>query len=478
MIYKNLYIYIYIYIFLLLNFLIAACDSPKSEKTSKASSNTAEGETTKTQLIQGTTIGFAKKSDKASITETSSYKQEIRKTKEVADDTGAITYKSSDTSIATVDVKTGVVTLVEVGIITITATKAATDKYKASETTYKLTIIGLLLGTIIEYADTSATQVFSEGGTYTHPLTKTTVADDTGDITYTSSNTDIATIDINGEVTFVKAGIVSITATKAGTSNAFASSEAQYTLTIELAEGTVIEYADTSATQVFSEGGTYTHPLTKTTVAEDLGDITYTSSNTDIATIDINGEVTFVKAGIVSITVRKAATDKYKASEATYELSIKKFKPTTKAALVAEIKRAVKAKGNKVNLNYIDTSAITDMSDLFARYGGYDLKDFNGDISNWDVSKVKDMNRMFLASAFKGDISRWKVQNVTDMQSMFHHATAFTQNLDTWVINVAIRNNNWAKAKSMFTDSGLANNLPSWCESDATCKTKVVLEFK
>ncbi len=142
------------------------------------------------------------------------------------------------------------------------------------------------------------------------------------------------------------------------------------------------------------------------------------------------------------------------------------------------------------------------MSNLFARYGGFGLQDFNGNISDWNVSKVKDMSDMFLASAFNGDISdwnvasvenmnrmfqasvfngnisRWKVQNVTDMQSMFHDATAFTQNLDAWVINVAIRNNNWAKAKSMFYKSGLANNLPSWCESDATCKTEVVLEFK
>ncbi len=159
------------------------------------------------------------------------------------------------------------------------------------------------------------------------------------------------------------------------------------------------------------------------------------------------------------------------------------------------------AKGNKVNLNYIDTSAITDMSALFRRYSGFDLEDFNGDISDWDVSKVKDMSFMFSVSAFNGDISdwdvasvenmssmfqtsvfngnisRWKVQNVTDMRYMFYEATSFTQNLDAWVINVAIRNNNWAKAKSMFYKSGLANNLPSWCESDATCKTKVkVLE--
>ena len=64
-------------------------------------------------------LALLKKAIKHQLLKTSSYKQEIRKTKEVADDTGAITYKSSDTSIATVDAKTGVVTLVEVGIITI-----------------------------------------------------------------------------------------------------------------------------------------------------------------------------------------------------------------------------------------------------------------------------------------------------------------------------------------------------------------------
>jgi surface protein len=47
---------------------------------------------------------------------------------------------------------------------------------------------------------------------------------------------------------------------------------------------------------------------------------------------------------------------------------------------------------------------------------------FNGDISKWDVSNVKNMNRMFESSTFtceNGDISNWDVSNVKDMSFMF-----------------------------------------------------------
>jgi hypothetical protein len=33
---------------------------------------------------------------------------------------------------------------------------------------------------------------------------------------------------------------------------------------------------------------------------------------------------------------------------------------------------------------------------------------FNGDISNWDVSRLNNINAMFNHSKFKGDISEWK----------------------------------------------------------------------
>lgn len=56
---------------------------------------------------------------------------------------------------------------------------------------------------------------------------------------------------------------------------------------------------------------------------------------------------------------------------------------------------------------------------------------FNGDISQWDVSNVKNMKQMFCYSKFNGDISKWDVSNVKDMDSMFTNAK-FNKNISNW----------------------------------------------
>ena len=66
-----------------------------------------------------------------------------------------------------------------------------------------------------------------------------------------------------------------------------------------------------------------------------------------------------------------------------------KYFPETKKELKDIIKQRIKQEGNKVDLNDIDVSKITDMSRLF------ELTDFNGDISNWDVSNVTDTKLIF-----------------------------------------------------------------------------------
>ncbi len=102
-----------------------------------------------------------------------------------------------------------------------------------------------------------------------------------------------------------------------------------------------------------------------------------------------------------------------------------------KKALQDEITKAIAEHGATANLNYIDTSEVTDMSRLFE----YNAT-FNGDISKWDTSSVTHMQEMFLsARAFNQPLNSWDVSQVTNMGSMFNNATAFNQNLNTWTVS-------------------------------------------
>ena len=80
---------------------------------------------------------------------------------------------------------------------------------------------------------------------------------------------------------------------------------------------------------------------------------------------------------------------------------------------------------NKTNFNCIDTSEITDMSNLFNDVNG--IKKLNFDISGWDVSNVKDMSNMFSGCEyFDCDLSEWDVSNVENMSYMFNKCDDFT----------------------------------------------------
>ena len=59
--------------------------------------------------------------------------------------------------------------------------------------------------------------------------------------------------------------------------------------------------------------------------------------------------------------------------------------PVARKELQEIIKQRIKEEGNECDLNDIDVSKINDMSKLFKE------SEFNSDISNWDVSNVKDM---------------------------------------------------------------------------------------
>ena len=84
------------------------------------------------------------------------------------------------------------------------------------------------------------------------------------------------------------------------------------------------------------------------------------------------------------------------------------------------------------NVSNWDVSRVTNMNDLF---GTSDPNTFDEDISAWDVSAVTSMAGMFFQSAFNQPLNNWNVSKVTDMKYMFLQASAFNQPLDEWDVS-------------------------------------------
>ena len=111
------------------------------------------------------------------------------------------------------------------------------------------------------------------------------------------------------------------------------------------------------------------------------------------------------------------------------------------------------------DINFWDTSNITDMSEMF-----YDALSFNQPLNDWDTSNVTNMSRMFyLAKSFNQPLNDWNTSNVTNMSEMFHFAYRFNQSLDKWdTSNV----NNMSK---MFSGAYCFNQLLNdWDTSNVT----------
>ena len=128
------------------------------------------------------------------------------------------------------------------------------------------------------------------------------------------------------------------------------------------------------------------------------------------------------------------------------------YHPKTKDELLELINQLIKERGNEADLNDIDTSEITDMSYMF------NYSKFNGDISNWDVSNVKNMQEMFYNSKFtgeNGDISKWDVSNVKNMGHMFRYSE-FNVDISNWDVS------NVKDMSFMFTNTPLEKNPPKW----------------
>ena len=107
------------------------------------------------------------------------------------------------------------------------------------------------------------------------------------------------------------------------------------------------------------------------------------------------------------------------------------YYPKTKDELIYNIKNLIKQE--IYDFNCIDTSEITDMSNLFDDISV--RRNFN--VSKWNVSNVKYINCIFNGCKyFDCDLSKWDVSNVENMLGTFSRCENFKgKGLENWNVS-------------------------------------------
>ena len=111
--------------------------------------------------------------------------------------------------------------------------------------------------------------------------------------------------------------------------------------------------------------------------------------------------------------------------------------------------------------NATDTPNLNDVKSMVAMFSG--CTNFNGDLTDWEVSGITNMASLFEATNFNGDISGWDVSNVTSMTSMFNGATSFNQDIGGWDVS------NVTSMSLMFSGATSFNqNIGGWTVGNVT----------
>ena len=253
-----------------------------------------------------------------------------------------VTWTSSNTSIATVS-STGTVTALKDGTVTITATtKDGSFTATATVTVKTVKVTGISV---------NKTTVSVKEGKVSKVVATVSPSNATNkNVTWSSANSGIAKVSSTGVITGVKEGTTTITVKTA---------DGNYTKTINVTVLPIVEAKSVaiSGNTSGTEGGKITLKAIINPSDTDDKTVTWTSSNTSIATVSSTGVVTLKKAGTVTITAETKNGKK-----ATHTITIKE-----KAASYAIILTALKD----------ELGSVTQYSILVTKNGS-EFKDFKG----------------------------------------------------------------------------------------------------
>ncbi len=141
-----------------------------------------------------------------------------------------------------------------------------------------------------------------------------------GTLTYSSDNTNVATVDSTGKVTIVGVGTATITV-KAAAKGSYRAGSREVTVTVNAASPTFS--GSTSFTKTYGDAA-----FSLGQSVNSGGTLTYSSNNTNVATVDTSGNVTIKGAGTATIAVSAAAKGNYAAGSRNVTVKVNTAAPT------------------------------------------------------------------------------------------------------------------------------------------------------
>ena len=205
----------------------------------------------------------------------------------------SVTWSSSNTSVATVS-SSGVVTAKAAGTATITATTNDGAKKATCTVTVKAATVSV---TGVSLDNTSLSMTVGNTQTLTATVSPTNASDKS--VTWSSNNASVATVSTSGVITAKSAGIATITVT---TNDGAKKATCAVTVKAATVPVTGVSLDKTSLSMMVGDTQTLTATITPSNATDKS--VTWSSSNSSVATVSSSGLVTAKAAGTTSIVVK------------------------------------------------------------------------------------------------------------------------------------------------------------------------------
>ena len=220
------------------------------------------------------------------------------------------TWSSSNSGVATVNSNAGTITGVSTGSSNITMKESITNTTKSK--TVSVTDPNAVTGVSLN----NTTLKLNTGASSTLKATVTPSTASNKNVTWSSSNTAVATVSSAGVVKGVKAGTATITVKTAS-----GGKTATCKVTVSDIVPTSVKLNKTSAT--FRVGQTTSLTATVSPTNATNKNVNWSSSNTAVAKVSSSGVVTGVKAGTATITAKTVSGGKTATCKVTIEPMLK-----------------------------------------------------------------------------------------------------------------------------------------------------------